>query len=136
MISDRGSSQNSGKDLLTEMRDLMRRLHYSIHTERAYCDWASRFVHFYQMKVRDTLFVDAEKNVEDFLTHLAVQDTVAASTQNQAFDESRNTKLKDWQFIQTADAIQKLFMVINAPYLDKVDWHIGDFLLTPSTIKK
>ena len=80
------STQNSGKDLLTEMRDLMRRLHYSIHTERAYCDWVARFVRFHQMKVRDALFVDAEKNVEDFLTHLAVHDTVAASTQNQAFN--------------------------------------------------
>ncbi|MCF6259639.1 MAG: integron integrase [Gammaproteobacteria bacterium] len=80
------STQNSGKDLLTEMRDLMRRLHYSIHTERAYCDWAARFVRFHQMKARDALFVDAEKNVEDFLTHLAVQEAVAASTQNQAFN--------------------------------------------------
>jgi len=46
------STQNSGKYLLTEMRDLMRRLHYSIHTERAYCDWVARFVRFHQMKVR------------------------------------------------------------------------------------
>ena len=43
------STQNSGKDLLTEMRDLMQRLHYSIHTERAYCNW---LVRFHQMKVR------------------------------------------------------------------------------------
>ncbi len=42
------STQNSGKDLLTEMRDLMRRLHYSIHTERAYCDWVARFIRFHQ----------------------------------------------------------------------------------------
>ena len=40
----------------------MRRLHYSIHTERAYCDWVARFVHFYQMGSRDALFVDAEKS--------------------------------------------------------------------------
>ncbi|HHI92075.1 MAG TPA: integrase, partial [Gammaproteobacteria bacterium] len=52
----------------------------------AYCDWVARFVRFHQMKVRDALFVDAEKNVEDFLTHLAVHDTVAASTQKQAFN--------------------------------------------------
>ncbi len=30
------SIHNSGKKLLTEMRDVMRYLHYSIHTERAY----------------------------------------------------------------------------------------------------
>jgi len=37
-------------------------------------------------------------------------------------DESRNTKLKDWPLIQTADAIQKLFVMINVPCLDKADW--------------
>ena len=37
-------------------------------------------------------------------------------------NEGRNTQLKDWQFIQTVDAIQKLFIMINAPCLDKVDW--------------
>jgi len=37
-------------------------------------------------------------------------------------DEGRNTQLKDWQFMQTVDAIQKLFMMINAPCLNKVDW--------------
>ena len=75
------STQDSGNDLLTEMRDLMRRLHYSIHTERAYCDWVVRFVRFHQMEARETLLVDAKKNVEDFLTHLAVHDNVTASTQ-------------------------------------------------------
>ncbi len=80
------STQNSGNDLLTEMRDLMRRLHYSIHTERAYCDWVVRFVRFHQMEAREALLVDAKKNVEDFLTYLAVQGAVAASTQNQAFN--------------------------------------------------
>ncbi|MCF6261257.1 MAG: hypothetical protein L3J98_14025 [Gammaproteobacteria bacterium] len=36
------STQNSGKNRLTEMRDLIRRLYYSIHTERVYCDWVAR----------------------------------------------------------------------------------------------
>ncbi len=80
------STQTSGKKLLTEMSDLMRRLHYSIHTERAYCDWVSRFVRFHQLESRDALCVDAEGKVETFLTHLAVQANVAASTQNQAFN--------------------------------------------------
>jgi len=71
------STEHSGKDLLSKMRDLMRRLHYSIHTECAYCDWVARFVRFHQMQARNALFVDAEKNVEVFLTHLAVQKNVA-----------------------------------------------------------
>jgi len=60
------STQNSSNDLLTEMRDLMRRLHYSIHTERAYCDWVARFIRFHQMKVRDALLVNVVKNVDAF----------------------------------------------------------------------
>jgi len=76
----------SDKTLLTETRDLMRRLHYSIHTERAYCDWITRFIKFHNMQMRETLFVDTKKKVEDFLTHLAVQGNVAASTQNQALN--------------------------------------------------
>lgn len=36
--------------------------------------------------------------------------------------EGRNTALKDWQFVQTIDAIQKLFTMINTPWIDKIDW--------------
>lgn len=64
----------------------MRRLHYSIHTERAYCDWIARFVRFHHWQAREALLLEAEKKVEDFLTHLAVQGNVAASTQKQAFN--------------------------------------------------
>ncbi len=80
------SSQNSKKNLLTETREFMRRLHYSIHTERAYCNWIARYVRFHHMQARETLFVEPEKKVEDYLTHLALQANVAASTQNQAFN--------------------------------------------------
>ncbi|MEK7991181.1 MAG: site-specific integrase [Thiotrichaceae bacterium] len=80
------STQKSGKKLLDETRDLMRRLHYSIHTERAYCDWIVRFIKFHHLQERKTLFVEAENKVEDFLTHLAVQGNVAAATQKQAFN--------------------------------------------------
>ena len=74
------------KNLLDDMRDTLRRLHYSIHTERAYCDWVARFVRFHHLQERASLLVNSEKKVEDFLTHLAVQANVAASTQNQAFN--------------------------------------------------
>lgn len=80
------SRGNSKKNLLTETQDLMRRLHYSIHTERAYCDWILRYIRFHHMQVRETLFIEPEKKVEDYLTHLAVQANVATSTQNQAFN--------------------------------------------------
>ena len=71
--------------LLDEMRDLMRRRHYSIHTERAYRDWIRRYVRFHNMQSRDDLRHGEEK-IEAFLTHLARDRQVAASTQNQAMN--------------------------------------------------
>ena len=71
--------------LLDEMRDLMRRRHYSIHTERAYRDWVRRYVRFHNMQSRDDLRPGEEK-IEAFLTHLARDRQVAASTRNQAMN--------------------------------------------------
>lgn len=71
--------------LLDHMRDVLRVHHYAIRTERAYCEWVRRFVKFHGMKSRADL-VDGERKVEDFLTHLAVVDQVAAATQNQALN--------------------------------------------------
>ena len=80
------STEKPKKNLLDDVRDTLRRLHYSIHTERAYCDWIMRFIKFHYLQEREALLVEPEKKVEDFLTHLAVQANVAASTQNQAFN--------------------------------------------------
>ena len=80
------SNLNSKRNVLDEMRNLLRRLHYSIHTERAYCDWVARYIRFHHLKEKVALLNEPEKKVEAFLTHLAVQGDVAASTQNQAFN--------------------------------------------------
>ena len=67
--------------LLDQVRGKIRLKHYSIRTEQAYVDWIKRFVlHFDK---RHPLEMGA-REVEVFLTHLAVQGRVAASTQNQA----------------------------------------------------
>ncbi len=55
--------------------------HYSIRTEDAYADWARRFILFHGK--RHPLELGAAE-VAAFLTYLAVQRNVAASTQNQA----------------------------------------------------
>ncbi|RJP77335.1 MAG: hypothetical protein C4522_15715 [Desulfobacteraceae bacterium] len=41
--------------LLDEVREVMRLDHYSIHTERTYCDWIKQYIHFHKMKSRDDL---------------------------------------------------------------------------------
>ncbi len=67
--------------LLDQVRGATRRLHYSIRTEDAYVDWAKRFIVFHGK--RHPLEM-GEPEVVAFLTYLAVQKDVAASTQNQA----------------------------------------------------
>ncbi|MDY6908647.1 MAG: site-specific integrase [Thermodesulfobacteriota bacterium] len=59
--------------------------HYSIHTERSYVGWIVRFVWFRAMRPRADLF-PAEPRIEAFLTDLAVNEHVAAATQNQAMN--------------------------------------------------
>jgi integron integrase len=71
--------------LLDQMREVMRLKHYSIRTERTYCDWVRRYVQFHQMKSREAM-LPAEPKIEAFLSSLAVEGKVAVSTQNQAFN--------------------------------------------------
>ena len=63
------------------MRDELRSRHYSERTEKAYCLWVKRFVHFH--KLRHPADMGAPE-INAFLTHLAVEEKVSASTQNQA----------------------------------------------------
>jgi hypothetical protein len=55
--------------------------HYSIRTEEAYVEWNRRFVLFHGNRPPATL---RKREIEQFLTHLAVVRKVSASTQNQA----------------------------------------------------
>lgn len=67
--------------LLDQVRDRIRVKHYSIRTEQAYLGWVKRFILFHGKRHPLTL---GAPDVERFLTHLAVEGKVAASTQNQA----------------------------------------------------
>src|SRR5262245_16914398 len=67
--------------LLDRIRHAARVKHFSLETERAYVYWAERYVRFHGIRHPDTM---GEPQIEAFLTHLAVQGRVSASTQNQA----------------------------------------------------
>jgi integron integrase len=73
------------RKILDEVRDVLRLHHYSIHTERTYCDWIRRYIRFHKMVSREDL-IDGEAKIESFLTHLAVHANVAPATQNQAMN--------------------------------------------------
>jgi integron integrase len=68
--------------LLDRVREACRVRHYSIRTEDAYVGWVKRFILFHDK--RHPLEMGAAQ-INAFLTHLAVDGHVAASTQNQAF---------------------------------------------------
>ena len=68
-------------ELCRSVRDAIRLKHYSIRTEQAYVNWIKRYIYFHN--VRHPAEMGAPE-VQAFLTHLAVEGNVAASTQNQA----------------------------------------------------
>jgi integron integrase len=67
--------------LLDQVRDVIRRKHYSFRTEQTYLDWTRRFILFHRKRHPKEM---AEAEVTEFLTYLAREGKVAASTQNQA----------------------------------------------------
>jgi len=67
--------------LLGRLRNEVRKKHYSVRTADAYADWVGRYLRFHRFS--DPLEM-GKKEVEQFLSHLAVERDVAASTQNQA----------------------------------------------------
>lgn len=69
------------KKLLDRVRDAIRVKHYSYRTEQTYVQWIRRYILFHNKRHPNEMGVP---EVEAFLTHLAVQNGVAAASQNQA----------------------------------------------------
>jgi len=67
--------------LLDRVRAAIRARHYSLRTEEACVGWVRRFIHFHNKRHPAEM---GESEISQFLTHLAVAENVAASTQNQA----------------------------------------------------
>jgi integron integrase len=67
--------------LLDLVRNTIRLKHYSIRTERAYIDWIRRFILFHHKRHPASM---GAPEISAFLSHLAVEGKVAASTQSQA----------------------------------------------------
>jgi integron integrase len=67
--------------LLDLVRNTIRLKHYSIRTERAYIDWVKRFILFHHKRHPASM---GAPEIRAFLSYLAVEGRVAASTQTQA----------------------------------------------------
>ena len=68
--------------LIDQLRGKTRLLHYSKRTEDAYADWATKFILFHGKRHPREM---GTAEVAAYLTYLAVERKLAASTQNQAF---------------------------------------------------
>lgn len=73
--------QQPSLKLLDQIRNAIRRKHYSISTEKSYVDWVKRFILFHGKRHPNTL---GKNEITQYLNHLANDRQVAASTQNQA----------------------------------------------------
>jgi len=67
--------------LLNQVRDIMRTRRYSLQTEKTYIYWMKKYIFFHDVRHPKEM---GATEVGAFLTHLAVNENVAAATQNQA----------------------------------------------------
>ena len=74
-------TQRQQPKLLDRMRDAIRVRHYALATERNYVQWARRFIFFHHKRHPAEM---GAVEVEAFLSSLATERNVSASTQNQA----------------------------------------------------
>jgi len=106
----------------------MRLKHYSIRTERSYCDWIERFIRFHNL--RHASGMGAEE-VTEFLTDLATNGKVAAATQNQAlsallflYREVLNQKIEWLENVERAKRPVRQPVVLTKDEVDKVFAHL------------
>ena len=67
--------------LTDRLREALRARHYSVRTEQAYVSWVRRYVRFHQLRHPREM---AGPEITAFLTYLALNQKVSASTQDQA----------------------------------------------------
>jgi integron integrase len=81
MTEDRMKEPPAAPRLLDRLRAALRARHYSLRTEQSYVQWVKRFIFFHGKRHPDEL---GEPEINAFLSSLATDGKVAASTQNQA----------------------------------------------------
>lgn len=74
-------NEKKPKKLLDLVRDAIRLKNYSYRTEQSYTHWTKKYILFHNKKHPREM---GKPEISQFLTHLAVGENVAASTQNQA----------------------------------------------------
>jgi hypothetical protein len=103
--------------LLDQVRDVIRRRHYSVRTEDAYVEWIKRFILFHGNRHPKDM---GEKEIPQYLSYLASHRNVAPSTQNKAFNaivflykQVLGIELGDFGKFESAKKTKKLPVVMT-----------------------
>ncbi len=103
--------------LLERVRHRIRARHYSLRTEKTYLNWIRRFIRFHKLRHPEQM---GEDEIGQFLTWLAVEKKVSASTQNQAlsailflYREVLNRQIRWVENLVRAKAPRRLPVVLS-----------------------
>ena len=119
-----GIVPNPKARLREQVREVMRFYHYSERTEEAYWGWIKRFIFFHDKRHPREL---AASEVKTFLSHLASQRNVAASTQNQAvnalvffYGQVLHLPLEGFSGFERAQRPARLPVVLSKPEVQRL----------------
>src|ERR1041384_1757564 len=128
VLTPRAASSKPKRKLLDQVRDVIRLKHYSLRTERAYCDWITRFIRFHRMRHPAEM---RETEMSEFLTHLARSRDVSAATQNQAlsallflYKEVLKQEIGWLQNVERAKKPARLPVVLTRDEVHKIFAHL------------
>jgi integron integrase len=126
------------RDVLRRVHAAVRTRHYSRRTEKAYLGWIRRFIS--TNRGRDPSELGADE-VKEFLSRLAVNGRVAASTQNQAFSallflyrDVIGTKLTGLEQTPRAKRPERLPQVLSVSEVRAVLHHLRGRILTMASL--
>lgn len=122
--------------LLDQLRERIRLKHYSIRTEQSYVQWVKRYIIFHGKRHPADM---GKAELESFLTSLAVERNVSASTQTQALpallflykevlgldflwltEVTRAKRPRRLPSVLTVDEVRRLMQVVDHPLMDLV----------------
>ncbi|MDO8721410.1 MAG: integron integrase [Syntrophales bacterium] len=128
------TNKPDARGILEKLREAIRIKHYSYSTERTYLDWCRRFfAYLEETKKNSRVEGFDERQVRDFLSHLAIRQRVSSATQNQAFNallflfrEVLKIELKDLGKTVRAKRGPKLPVVLTTEEVRKILDHLEE----------
>ena len=114
--------------LLDQVKTAVQTRHYSRRTEKTYRNWIKQFIFFHNKRHPNEM---GEKEVNQFLSHLATERNVSASTQNQAlsailflYKNVLNKELGDFENVVRAKRNRKIPVVFTKDEVRNILTHL------------